>query len=125
MKMPLKAFVEECRRIDAMRTADGNKLSQRVLDAMDALGREVRVGPRMMILHAVDRLRNIDPAELDEAPGLAVPHWLVLGELVPDPADRPYRKAWAIRTQEMGFTAKQLKPELETGLAARRRQEGR
>ncbi len=125
MKLSIEAFVTECHIVAALLVKNQGKLTRNVTDALDNLGADFEVAPRAMVLHAVEQLMNIDPDEVDAAPGLAVPHWLVLGELIPDRADKEFRKRWAIRTQEMGFTAKALKVELEAGIAARKAQAGR
>ena len=116
--MTIRDFVTECHVVAALRDREGG-LTQNVLDALDNLGDDFRVTPRMMVLHAVDRLRHVTPEEVDAAPGLAVAHWLVLGELIPE--DKEFRRFWAVRAGQMGFTAKSMRVELAGALELQRR----
>lgn len=117
--MEIKPFVAGCKYIAGMRAASGGVLTPPLLREMDRLAADYRVGPRETMLHAVDRLRHIDLDEVDAAPGLAVAHWLVLGELLP--ADKELRKFWAIRAGQMSMTAKSMKVELAGAIELQRR----
>lgn len=84
--------------------------------SLDDIGRRFGVAPRLMVLHAVNLLPRITAAEIEEHPGLAVAHWLVLADLIPEAG--PYRTNWIVRAEQMRLTAKMLRTDLQAGLAA-------
>lgn len=68
-----------------------------------------------MMLAIVRKLPAIDQEEIIEHQSLTVAHWLVLAELIP--LDREFRRFWAIRCVNMGFTAKIMRDELSAAIA--------
>ncbi len=90
-------------------------------ETLDRVGRRFGVAPRLMMLHAVKLLPRITAPEIVAHPGLAVAHWLVLADLIPEAG--PYRTTWTIRCEQMRFTPKILRSELQAGLAALAREQ--
>jgi hypothetical protein len=92
-------------------------------EQLDRIGRAFDVPARMMVMHAVGLLPRITVEEMEAHPGLAVAHWLVLAELIPEAG--PYRTTWIIRCEQMRFTAKMLRTDLLAGLEALAREKAK
>lgn len=116
MEIVAKEFHAACVRAAAL---EGTPLTDWYAE-LDEIGRRFGVAPRLMTLHAVKLLPRITAEEVEAHPGLAVAHWLVLADLIPEAG--PYRTKWIIRCEQMRFTAKMLRTDLLAGLAARDRE---